>query len=219
MYFRIGTRASLLALVQVDEIINLFKKQNLKLNFEINKINTLGDMDKTTPISEIEGTDFFTREIEKALLENKIDMAVHSAKDLPKKLPKGLEIALFTKSIDPYDCLISKENLKLNELKLEAKIGTSSQRRKDQLRVYRKDFNVVDIRGNVEERLRLLEHSDLDAIVIAGAGLMRLGQDYMITQRIPLEILKPHPLQGSLAIEIRENNLELKSILKNINIK
>ena len=216
MHFRIGTRASLLALAQVEEIINLFKKQNLVLSFEINKINTFGDMDKTTPISEIEGTDFFTKEIEQALLEDKIDMAVHSAKDLPDKLPEGLEIALFTKSIDPYDCLVSKGNFKLNELKLEAKIGTSSQKRKNQLKFYRKDFSIVDIRGNVEERIRLLENSDLDAIVIAGAGLMRLGLDYMITQRIPLEILKPHPLQGALAVEIKKNNLELKNILKNI---
>lgn len=216
MRLRIGTRASRLALAQVEEIINVFRKQNLKLSFEINKFNTLGDMDKITPISEIEGTDFFTKEIEHALLENKIDMAVHSAKDLPETLPKGLVIGLITKSIDPYDCLISKGNLKLNELKLQAKIGTSSQRRKDQIKSYRKDFTLIDIRGNVEKRLRLLENSPLDAIVIAGAGLMRLGLENMITQRIPLEVLKPHPLQGSLAIEIKEDNRELKNILKNI---
>lgn len=207
---RIGTRTSPLALKQVEEVVKTLKIFSPSARYEIVGIDTYGDKDKITPISEIEGSDFFTREIDEALLKGKIDFAVHSAKDLPEPIPKGLTIAAITKSIDPYDALVSKDNLKIDELKKQAKVGASSQRRKTQLKKYRADFQLVDIRGNIEERLELLDknwQTELDAIVVAACALVRLGLENRIAQRIPFEILTPHPLQGSLAIVVRKDEI------------
>jgi len=205
--FRVGTRKSPLALKQVDEIFTRLKKFYPDTEFVTVTIDTYGDKDTKTPVSDIEGTDFFTREIDQALLRGEIDIAVHSAKDLPDNLKEGIESALTTESIDPYDCLVSKSGSKLSELPPGAKIGTSSSRRKTQLKKYRKDFQIVDIRGNIEERLEKLDNSDLDAIVIAACALMRLGLKERITERLPLEILRPHPLQGSLAVVIKSTKV------------
>ncbi len=214
--YRIGTRTSPLALRQVEEILQALRKFYPDFKAVIIGIDTYGDKDKATPISQIEGTDFFTREIDNALLKREIDLAVHSAKDLPDSLREGLVIAAQTKSIDPYDALVSKNGLKLAELPHGARIGTSSFRRKTQLREYRDDFDIVDIRGNIEERLEKLDNGNLDGIVIAVCALVRLGLENRITQRIPFEILRPHPLQGALAIVVREddlNSLDLVSII------
>ena len=214
---RIGTRGSPLALKQVEEVVMLLEKAHPEKRFDIVTIETQGDREKEIALEKLEGTDFFTREIEDALLDGRIDLAVHSAKDIPDTLPGGLDVAAILKSIDPYDVLVSKNNLKLRELPFSAGIGTSSKRRKMQLRAFRKDFQIFDIRGNVEERLKKLEESNLDAIVIAAAGLIRLGLEDRITEKLPFEILKPHPLQGSLAIEIRADNTEMKNLIYAIN--
>ncbi len=211
---KIGTRTSPLALRQVDEIIGYLRKFYPEIKAEIIGIDTYGDKDKITPISAIQGTDFFTKEIEEALLRGEIDLAVHSAKDLPDEIPDGLCIAAMTKSIDPTDALVSKNNLKIDELKHGAKIGASSQRRKTQLKKYRIDFQLIDIRGNIGERIKRLEVDNLDAIVVAACALMRMGLEIKITQRIPLDILTPHPLQGALAVEVKKDNQELINILK-----
>ncbi len=228
--YRIGTRASPLALKQVEEILVDLRKFYPDFKTEIVGIQTYGDKDRATPISEIEGSDFFTREIDEALLKGSVDFAVHSAKDLLDEIPEGLIIVAITKSIDPFDALVlrqssvptlsvveglvSKGNLKINELKTGAKIGASSDRRKTQLKNFRSDFQIVDIRGNIEERLEKLENNGLDAIVVAACALVRLGLENRIAQRLPLEILRPHPLQGSLAIATREDNKELIDLLK-----
>ena len=211
---RMGTRSSSLALKQGNEVIESLKEFYPELNFEIIGIDTYGDKDKTTPISEIEGSDFFTREIDLAVLEGNIDFAVHSAKDLPDEIPEGLVIIATTKSKEPYDALVSKNNLKLDELKGGAKIGTSSLRRKTQLKKYRDDFQIVDIRGNIQERLEKLDHDGLDAIIVAACALVRLGLENRITQRIPFSILTPHALQGSLAIVARRDNKKIVDLLK-----
>ncbi len=197
---RVGTRKSPLAIKQVDEVVTILKRIYPDTEVDIIPIDTYGDKDKNTPISDIEGSDFFTRELDQVLLKGEIDFAVHSAKDLPDGLTRGLKIEFTTESIDPYDCLVSKSGLKLDELPKGAKIGTSSLRRKTQLKKYRSDFEIIDIRGNIGERLEKLDNSDLDAIVIAKAGLIRLGLEHRMTQKIPFEILRPHPLQGSLAV-------------------
>ena len=189
---KIGTRTSPLALRQVEEVVSALRF----VSFEIVGIDTRGDIDKTTPISEMEGSDFFTREIEDALSDGRIDLAVHSAKDLPDEIPKGLLVAAVTKSIDPYDALVSKGNLRIDQLPDNAKIGASSLRRKTQLKKYRSDFQIADIRGNIQERLK------------------KLDEDGRISQRIPFEILTPHPLQGALAVETKEDNRELIDLLK-----
>ncbi|MDD5449833.1 MAG: hydroxymethylbilane synthase [Candidatus Omnitrophica bacterium] len=246
--FRAGTRTSPLALKQAEEIITSLRAIS---EFEIVGIDTYGDRDKVTPISDMEGTDFFTREIDLALLKGEIDFAVHSAKDLPNIIPEGLCVAAITRPIDPFDALVSKGNLKIDELKKNAKIGASSQRRKDQLKKYREDFKIVDIRGNIGERLSLLdggktfaqlslrgtkcrsnlkrkiassafgllamterEQPNLDAIVVAACALVRLGLQHRIAQRIPFEILTPHPLQGALAVEARQGDKEIIDLVK-----
>ncbi|MFA4842808.1 MAG: hydroxymethylbilane synthase [Candidatus Omnitrophota bacterium] len=209
-----GTRKSPLALKQIEEVLGLLRVIYPDFKAEIVGMDTYGDKDKVTPISEIEGSDFFTREIDQALLNGEIDFAVHSAKDLPDEITKGLAVAAITKSIDPFDDLVSKGRLPLERLPQGAKVGTSSQRRKDQLKKYRPDFNLIDIRGTIQERLALLEQPDLDAIIVAACALKRLGLEDRIAQRIPFDILKPHPLQGALAIVTREDNQELIGILK-----
>ncbi len=234
---RIGTRTSLLALKQVEEALGYLKELYPQVQTEIVGIDTYGDKDKITPISEVGGADFFTREIDEALLKGDIDLAVHSAKDLPGQIPVGLVIAAITESIDPYDALVSKNNLKIGELGVRAKIGASSLRRKTQLKKYRIDFQIVDIRGNVEERLEKLDKSrpfycegklqskkgrdkdGLDAIIVASCALIRLGLQHRITQKIPFEILMPHPLQGSLAIEARENDKEIINLFSKLDMR
>lgn len=216
---RVGSRKSPLALRQVEEVVGYLRESGIKTNIEVVGIDTFGDKDKITPISDIEGSDFFTREIEEALLRGDIDFAVHSAKDLPDILPCGLCIAAITPPIDSYDALVSKNKLSLEELPIKARIGVSSSRRKTQLKSYREDFEIVDIRGNIEERLRKFDESELDAIVIAACALKRLGLESRITQRIPFEILKPHPLQGSLAIEVRQDDLELSDLFSKIDTR
>lgn len=213
-FYRVGIRPSRLANTQAEEVLKSIDKIYPGCKFEIKRITTTGDLDKTTPISEVEGSDFFTRQIEDALLRGEIDLAVHSAKDLPDEIPKGLIIAAITESVDPYDALVSKGNLKIGQLRIGARIGVSSLRRKTQLKHYRQDFKIVDIRGNIEERLEKLDTDRLDAIVIAACALVRLGLEKRIAQRIPFKILRPHPLQGSLAVEVREDNKELISLLK-----
>ena len=152
-------------------------------------------------------------------MAGRIDFAVHSAKDMPDIIPAGLVIAAVTEPADPFDALVSKNNLKLVELPRGARIGTSSSKRKGQLKSYRSDFELVNIRGNIEERLRLLDINaprNLDAIVVAACALVRLGLEERIAQRIPFEILTPHPLQGSLAIEARIDDKETIDLVKKI---
>ena len=217
--YRVGTRTSPLALRQVDEALASLQKVYPKLKVEIIGIDTYGDKDKSRPISAIEGSDFFTREIDEALLKKKIDFAVHSAKDLPDKLGEGLKVAAITSSIDPCDVLVSKKNVKIGELPVGAKIGTSSIRRKSQLKIYRDDFEIVDIRGDIQQRLNILRNSDLDAILIAAAGLIRLGLEDEISQRLSSDIMQPHPQQGALAIVVRREDRELFRLLNVLNNK
>lgn len=216
--FKVGTRTSPLALRQAEEVISSLRFFYTQIDYEVLGIDTYGDKDKKTSISEIEGSDFFTREVEEALLKGDIDFAVHSAKDLPDGIPKGLVIVAITKSLDVYDALVSKGNLKIDQLRKSAKIGTSSHRRKTQLKRYRDDFQIVDIRGNIEERLQKLNKDGLNAIVVAACALVRLGLEDRITQRIPFEILTPHPLQGSLAIEVKKDNQRLIDLLKVLDV-
>ena len=207
--YRIGTRRSPLALRQVDEIMEMLSRFYGRVEHEIIGIDTCGDMDRETPISGIEGSDFFTKEIDRALLAGEIDFAVHSAKDLPDSLPNGLFFAALTDSIDRQDVLVSKSGRGLKELPFGARVGTSSVRRKEALKRFRPDFDIVDIRGNVEERLRM---QGLDAVVVAAAGLIRLGLEHRITERIPFDILEPHPLQGKLAVVTRKKDGDVKSL-------
>lgn len=212
--YRIGTRPSNLAIKQVEEVIEKLKKANINIKYEIIKIETRGDIDKKTPLSLVEKTDFFTDKIEEKLLNKEIDFAVHSAKDLPDRIKGGLLIVAITESLDPYDAFVSRNGEKLSELPYGAKIGTSSESRKKQLKNFRNDFEIIDIRGNIEERIGLIERLGLDGIIIAKCALLRLNLENFITETIPFEIIKPHSLQGCLAIEIRKEDNELKDMFK-----
>ncbi len=214
--YRIGTRTSPLALIQTEDMVLRLRSCFPDAGFGIVGIDTSGDKDRKTPVCKMEGTDFFTGEIDAALLEDKIDMAVHSAKDLPDEMMEGLTVAAITLSIDLFDVLVSKNNLTLEKLPYGAKIGTSSTRRKKQLKVYREDLEIIDIRGNINDRMENLQKSDLDGIVIASAGLIRLGREDEISQRIPLEIMKTHPLQGALALVVRSNEHEVINALSRV---
>ncbi len=210
---RVGTRTSPLALKQLEEVTDLLKKEFPEVEVEVVGFRTAGDRDKSTPLDRVEKEDFFTDELDRALLDGRIDCAVHSAKDLPEDLAGGLAIAALTPSIDPDEVLVSRMGWKLAELPVGARIGTSSLRRKEQLKKFRPDLRIVDIRGNIEERLERLEAGGLDGIVIAAAGLVRLGLEERITERIPPEIVQPHPRQGALAVVVREKDRELRDLI------
>ncbi len=159
------------------------------------------------------GKGLFTKELEEALLDRRIDLAVHSLKDLPTGLPKGLCIGAVLEREDVRDALISKGNRLLEQLPRNARIGTSSLRRQAQLLHYCPSFQLVSLRGNLDTRIRKLETEGFDAIIVAAAGVHRLGFSQQITQYLPLEVSLPAVGQGALAIEIREDDLELKSYL------
>jgi hydroxymethylbilane synthase len=206
MEIKIGVRPSPLALKQAYEAVEILKKTYSAHTFVIKTIDTLGDKDKKTPFSGVTDPDFFTREIDEALLEGSIDFGVHSAKDVPEKLAQGLKVHYETESISPFDCLVSKGNLKLAALPKGWRIGVSSQRRKDEIAAWRGDLALVDIRGNIEERLALIEDGKIDALVVAHAALIRLGLEDRIAEVFPLNIFKTHPKQGRLTIVRRIKN-------------
>jgi len=207
---KIGTRPSPLAIRQVEEIKSFFPW----VKFKIVKIATSGDKDKRIRFSDIEGSDFFTKEIDQALLKGKIDIAVHSSKDLPDKIQKGLKILWETPTISPSDVLVSRNKLKLSELASGSKIGTSSLRRKNQIYALRPDLKIVDIRGNVQERLALLDSGNIDALIVAEAALIRLGLLSRVSEVLNNNIFNTHPKQGSLTLVIKEDRWqEVRSIL------
>jgi hydroxymethylbilane synthase len=185
-------------------------------DFEIIPIETTGDKDKATPLSYVEGADFFTRQIEDALMDGCIDAAVHSAKDLEERMPAGLTIAALTKSISPYECLVSRSHKSLLELPRGAEICTSSIKRREAIISFRGDFTLKDIRGDIEERLSKLDNGEFDAIITAHAALIRLGLENRISEIIPPDIMEPHPLQGRLAVQIREGRRDLAEIFRSI---
>jgi len=168
--------------------------------FEVRKIDTPGDRDKVTPLFEVDGSDFFTRDIDEALMNGSIDVAVHSAKDLPDALADGLELLFETDPLSPYDALVSKNRLKLKDLPPVSRIGLSSLRRSSGIKYLRPDLKIVDIRGNIEERLALIDKGAIDALVVAHAALLRLGLEEKIAEVFSADIFSVHPKQGRLAI-------------------
>jgi hydroxymethylbilane synthase len=200
---RIGTRGSPLALWQANWVRENLSRGFPQLRVSLARIRTKGDKLTDVNLAEIGGKGLFVKEIEEALLEGGIDIAVHSMKDVPVQLPKGLHICSTPRREDPGDVLISRDHLALEELPLGAKIGTSSLRRKAQLLSYRRDFHIIPLRGNVDTRLRKLESTHLDAIILAAAGIKRMKLEGRISQYIPPEVCLPAIGQGALGIETR----------------
>jgi len=203
---KIGTRGSPLALWQANWIKSLVEEENPGLVVELNRIKTSGDKIQDVSLAKIGGKGLFTKEIEEALIRKDVDIAVHSMKDVPVNLPRGLEIAVITEREDPRDALISKNNIKLADLPQGAKIGTGSLRRQTQLLKFRPDFKIVPLRGNLETRLNKLKTEDLDAIILAAAGLKRLGMKDQISEFIDPEIMLPGIGQGAVGIQLRLND-------------
>ena len=193
---RIGTRGSQLALWQAHWIEGRLNALGEACRIEI--IKTTGDAITGVPLAKIGGKGLFTKEIEEALLAGAIDVAVHSLKDMPTALPSGLMLAAIPEREDVRDAMVGK---RLDELAAGAKVGTSSLRRAAQLRALRPDLRVETLRGNLDTRLRKLDDGQYDAIVLAAAGLRRLGWEDRISERVPIETICPAPGQGALAIE------------------
>ncbi|RUT27790.1 hydroxymethylbilane synthase [Paenibacillus zeisoli] len=213
----VGTRQSQLALTQTGQVIEALKDlcrlHSLPFEFEIKKIVTKGDRILDVTLSKVGGKGLFVKEIEQAMLDQEIDLAVHSMKDMPSELPEGLMNGAVPKRVDPRDALISKGGLSLDELPQGAKVGTSSLRRASQLKAYRPDFNIEAIRGNIDSRLKKLETEGFDAIILAAAGLFRMGWEDRITAYLPVDICLPAVGQGALGIECREDDEEVRHLL------
>lgn len=213
----VGTRQSQLALTQTGQVIDALKalctEHKLPFDFEIKKIVTKGDRILDVTLSKVGGKGLFVKEIEQAMLDGEIDLAVHSMKDMPSELPEGLINGAVPLRVDPRDALISKGNLSLDELPHGAKVGTSSLRRSSQLSAYRPDLIIEPIRGNIDSRLRKLETEGFDAIILAAAGLYRMGWGDKITKYLPVDICLPAVGQGALGIECRENDEEVRHLL------
>jgi hydroxymethylbilane synthase len=200
---RIGTRGSQLALWQANWIKEILVRKNPDLDVEIVKIKTTGDKILDVPLAKVGGKGLFVKEIETALLDNSVDLAVHSMKDVPTLLPDGLKIVAISEREDPRDVIISKEGRTLAQLREGARIGTSSLRRQAQLAGYRPDLVMEPLRGNINTRLKKLRDGQYDAIVLAYAGVKRLGWEGEVTQVLDTDIMLPAIGQGALGIEAR----------------
>jgi len=214
---KIGSRASKLALVQSEIIINKLKEKFPQYTYEIVKITTLGDqiLDKT--LDKIGGKGVFVKEIQKALLEKEIDLAIHSMKDMPGESTEGLVLGAITMREDPRDVLVTKENRSLEELPKGAIIGSSSLRRQAQILALRGDLKIVPIRGNVGTRLNKIETESLDGIILAAAGLNRLGLKERISHYLDIQNFIPAVGQGALGCEARTTDTEMLDMLLSIN--
>lgn len=215
----IGTRPSRLAVAQTEIVINKLNKAYPEFKYEVKKISTEGDRRLDTKLSDVKNKGFFIKEIEIALLNGEIDLAVHSFKDLPTNLPEKVTIAAIPSRANPFDTLVSKDNLVIDQLPAGAKLGTGSLRRKSQLLSYRNDLEIVPIRGNVETRIEKIESLDLDGVILAAAGLERLGLEDKISEYLNPNICLPAARQGAIAIETRKNDEIIIDILKKIENK
>ncbi len=213
---KLGTRGSPLAIWQAERVKSLLINKIPHLHIEIIKIQTIGDKILDKPIIDVGDKGIFTKEIEKSLLNEEIDIAVHSYKDLPTKLPEGLEIVSVPERDSPFDVLISQKASSLKDLPENPLIATGSLRRKSQVLATRPDARIVDIRGNVNTRMRKYHESNWDALIMAMAGIRRMGWEEQIAGILTTDEMLPAPAQGALAVESRSLDQETRSLLGNI---
>lgn len=214
----VGTRGSNLARTQSGHVIDMLKEKNPEVEFQVKIIKTKGDILNEVPLDKIGGKEVFIKEIEKELLDGTIDLAIHSMKDVPGEIPSGLKLSYIPKREDHRDLLVLREGIEsLEELPLGAKIGTGSKRRKYQILKYREDLEVVGIRGNVQTRIDKIESEGLDGVIIAAAGVNRLGLE-LSKKVIHLEddLVLASPCQGILGLEIREDDRAVEEVLRTI---
>ena len=213
----IGSRGSELALWQSNWVKSELEKLFMGIEIEIKIIKTKGDKILDVSLSKIGDKGLLTKEIENALLDREIDMAVHSLKDLPTSLTDGLTIGAVSERIEQRDVFISNSYINLDDVPSGAKIATGSLRRKSQLLNYRPDLQIVDLRGNITTRINKYDDSDWAGLILAYAGVKRLGLDNRIRQVIPTEIILPAVSQGVMAVESREGDNDLLEIVRKIN--
>jgi hydroxymethylbilane synthase len=217
---RIATRASKLALAQSDYVASCLKNIFDNIDISIVEISTKGDRDRSDFLYKTGTVGFFTSEVENALLDSRADLAIHSFKDLPTAISPGLIIAAVPERENPADALVcGKSVASIEALPKGATVGTSSLRRIAQVKNIRPDLDCVPLRGNVETRIAKVESGHIDAIIIAAAGLNRLGLSGKITAILPPKIFVPAPAQGALAVQIREDDTELEKIVKKLDDK
>lgn len=213
----IGTRSSKLALWQAEYVKKQLENKYKELKVELKLMTTKGDKILDAPLAKIGGKGLFTKELETAMLAGNIDIAVHSLKDMPTEIPAGLVISAITKRFDAGDAMVSNKYKNLTELPAGAKVGTSSLRRRAQLLHARPDLRIEDLRGNVNTRLSKLDNCEYDAIILAVAGLKRLGFGGRITEVLPKKMVLPAVGQGALAIETRAGDDRIQQLIAFLN--
>tara|TARA_Y100000588_G_C14197166_1_gene900759 strand:+ start:553 stop:1482 length:930 start_codon:yes stop_codon:yes gene_type:complete len=211
----IGTRGSLLAMTQARLVEKDLKKIVPSVKIELKVIKTKGDMLSSSSNEETDKS-LFVKELEESLLKEEVDLAVHSLKDMPSELPDGLDLIAIPEREDPHDVLISRDGESIRNLSPGSKVGTSSLRRSSQLKKYRDDLQVFPIRGNVDTRLEILAKGDVDALILASAGLKRLGKEGEIIEVLSPEIMLPSPGQGALCIEGRAGDESIVECLQQL---
>ncbi len=216
---KIGTRGSKLALIQAEKVRDILIEEFPELNFELVIIKTKGDNILDSPLSKLNDKGLFTKELEKSLLKNETDLAVHSLKDLPTEFPENLTLGAVLERGEVRDVIISRSRKKLQDLTGSDVFGTSSLRRRAQLLHYNSSFRIKDIRGNVDTRLKKLEEGFCDVLILAGAGVQRSGYSEKITEYIDPEIVMPSVSQGIIGIEFRMDDVFINGILRKINHK
>jgi hydroxymethylbilane synthase len=214
---RIATRKSPLALWQAEHVRAHLQQLHPGLQVELVTMSTQGDRVLDSPLAKIGGKGLFVKELEQGMLAGRADIAVHSMKDVPVELPEGLEIAAILEREDPRDAFVSNRFGALSELPQGARVGTSSLRRQCQLRAVRPDLEILDLRGNVNTRLAKLDAGDYDAIVLASAGLKRLGMAQRITRALEPEDMLPAIAQGIIGIECRSDDMAVKALIDPLN--
>ena len=211
---KIATRQSPLALWQAEFIRSCLEERNADLKVELVTFVTQGDKILDTPLAKIGGKGLFVKELEAALLDGRADLAVHSMKDVPMALPEGLSLAVICEREDPFDAFVSNHYAHFNDLPQGAKVGTSSLRRKCQILKQRPDLEIIDLRGNVGTRLSKLDAGLYDAIILASAGLKRLGLSDRIRHTLPASVSLPAVGQGALGLECRENDQQILDLIQ-----
>ena len=217
MILRIGTRGSNLALVQSEWVKKEVQSRHPGVRVELVTIKTKGDKILDAPLSRVGGKGLFVKEIEDALLKRDVDLAVHSMKDVPAELQKGLKLSVYPKREDPRDAFVSSHFRRVEDLPQGASVGTSSLRRSAQLLHMRSDLQIVPLRGNVDTRLRKLDNKEVQAIVLAAAGLRRLGLSDRITAALSPEVVLPAIGQGVLGLEVREDDQNTQDLISFLN--
>jgi hydroxymethylbilane synthase len=217
MILRIGTRGSKLALVQSEWVKREVQARHPDVRVELVRIKTKGDKILDAPLSKVGGKGLFVKEIEEALLRKDVDLAVHSMKDVPAELEQGLQLSVYPKREDPRDAFVSRRFRSVKELPQGASVGTSSLRRSAQLLHLRPDLQIAPLRGNVDTRLKKLDSGDLHGIVLAAAGLNRLGLSERITALLPPDSVLPAIGQGVLGLEVREDDQPTKDLVSFLN--